>query len=169
MASAHVKVSGVDAVQGGAGVITFRVPSESETASTTGLVITFPAGTPFTEVDTQPKAGWKATVMNRPLAKPLRDDDGDLIKDYVYQVTYKAASAAAGIPAGQFDMFNLSVGPFPTAPSMTFAVLQTYSDGSTVNWDERSANGTEPEHPAPVLGPHPGRGGQRRHGHPRGH
>jgi hypothetical protein len=34
---------------------------------------------------------------------------------------------------------------------MTFAALQTYSDGSTVNWDEKSANGAEPEHPAPVL------------------
>jgi len=34
---------------------------------------------------------------------------------------------------------------------MSFAVLQTYSDGSTVNWDEKSADGAEPEHPAPVL------------------
>jgi uncharacterized protein len=150
-ASAHVKVSGIDAVQGGAGVITFRVPSESDTASTNGLVITFPVSTPFTEVDTQPMAGWKATVVTRPLARPLRDDDGNLIKNYVYQVRYRAASAAAGIRPGQFNMFNLSVGPFPRASSMTFSVLQAYSDGSTVNWDERSANGTEPEHPAPVL------------------
>ena len=48
-------------------------------------------------------------------------------------------------------MFNLSVGPFPKAPSMTFAALQTYSDGQQVNWDEQSANGAEPEHPSPVL------------------
>jgi hypothetical protein len=48
-------------------------------------------------------------------------------------------------------MFNLSVGPFPKAPNMTFAALQTYSDGSTVNWDEKSANGAVPDHPAPVL------------------
>ena len=56
-ASAHVKVSGTDAVQGGSGVITFRVPSESATAATTGLLIAFPAATPFTSVDVQPKAG----------------------------------------------------------------------------------------------------------------
>jgi hypothetical protein len=48
-------------------------------------------------------------------------------------------------------MFNLSVGPFPDAPGMSFSVLQSYSDGTTVNWDEQSANGTEPDHPSPVL------------------
>ena len=152
-ASAHVKVSGVDAVQGGSGVITFRVPSESDTASTTGLLITFPAATPFTSVDVQPKAGWTAKVTKKPLPHPLTDDDGGTITDYVAQVDFTAtgSGAAAGIPPGEFDMFNLSVGPFPKAPNMTLAALQTYSDGSTVNWDEKSANGTEPDHPAPVL------------------
>lgn len=150
-ASAHVKVSGTDAVEGGSGVITFRVPSESATASTTGLLITFPEATPFTSVDTQPKAGWRATVTKKPLAHPQKNDDGDLITEYVAQVDFKADSKADGIPPGEFDMFNLSVGPFPTASSMSFGALQTYSDGTTVNWDEQSANGTEPEHPAPVL------------------
>lgn len=150
-ASAHVKVSGIDAVQGGSGVITFRVPSESATASTTGLRITFPAATPFTSVDVQPKAGWHATVTKKPLAHPQKNDDGDLITEYVASVDYTADNKAAAIPAGEFDMFNLSVGPFPNAPSMSFGALQTYSDGSTVNWDEQSANGAEPEHPAPTL------------------
>ena len=152
-ASAHVKVSGVDAVQGGSGVITFRVPSESDTASTTGLLITFPAATPFTSVDVQPKAGWTAKVTKKPLPHPLTDDDGGTITDYVAQVDFTAtgSGAGAGIQPGEFDMFNLSVGPFPKAPNMTFAALQTYSDGSTMNWDEKSANGAVPDHPAPVL------------------
>ncbi|HEX4829745.1 MAG TPA: YcnI family protein [Trebonia sp.] len=150
-ASAHVKVSGTDAVQGGSGVITFRVPSESATASTTGLQVTFPAATPFTSVDTQPKPGWHATVTRKPLSPPQQDDDGDLITEYVSQVTFTADDKAAAIPPGEFDLFNLSVGPFPKAPSMSFAALQTYSDGTTVNWDEQSANGAEPEHPSPVL------------------
>ncbi len=150
-ASAHVKVSGIDAVQGGSGVLTFRVPSESATASTTGLLITFPAATPFTSVDVQPKAGWQAKVTQKPLAKPQKSDDGDEITEYVAQVDYTAVSEAAAIPPGEFDMFNLSVGPFPDAASMSFGALQTYSDGSTVNWDEQSANGAEPDHPAPTL------------------
>src|ERR1700759_4588391 len=82
-ASAHVKVSGTDAVQGGYGVITFRVPSESATASTTGLRITFPASTPFTGVDVQPMAGWNAAVVSKPLPKPVENDDGDTITEYV--------------------------------------------------------------------------------------
>jgi uncharacterized protein len=149
-ASAHVKVSGTDALRGGYGVITFRVPSESATASTTGLLITFPSAAPFTSVAVQPKAGWQATVTRKPLAKPLKDDDGAPITGYVDQVSFTAGKTGA-IPPGEFDMFNLSVGPFPDAASVSFSALQTYSDGSTVNWDEQSANGAEPDHPAPVL------------------
>ena len=102
-------------VQGGSGVITFRVPSESDTASTIGLLITFPAATPFTSVDVQPKAGWTAKVTKKPLPHPLTDDDGGTITDYVAQVDFTASGpgAGAGIPPGEFDMFNLSVGPFP--------------------------------------------------------
>ena len=151
-ASAHVNVTGTGAVQAGSGVLTFRVPTESATASTTGLLITFPANTPFTSVDTQPKAGWTATVEKKPLPNPVRGEDGAVITQYVSQVDFKATAPASAIPPGQFDMFNLSVGPFPKASSMSFGALQTYSDGTTVNWDEQSADGTtEPAHPAPVL------------------
>lgn len=151
-ASAHVRVSGVGTVQGGSGVITFRVPSESATASTTGLLITFPATAPFTSVDTQPKAGWTAKVVRKPLATPVTGEDGSEITQYVAQVDFTATSRSTAIPPGEFDMFNLSVGPFPKTASMSFAASQTYSDGSTVNWDEKSADGvTEPAHPAPVL------------------
>ena len=149
---AHVKVSGIDATQGGEGVVTFRVPSESDTASTTEVLITLPSDTPFTSVDTQPKPGWTATTTDKPLPQPVTTDDGDKVTQYVSQVDFKATSPAAAIPAGEFDTFNLSVGPFPKAPSVTFDALQTYSDGSTVNWNEKSAaGGAEPEHPAPVL------------------
>lgn len=151
-ASAHVKVSGDGVSEGGYGVITFRVPSESATASTVELRITFPSDAPLTSVDTQPKTGWTATVTTAKLPKPVTSEDGSTITDYVSQVDYRVADGYRGIPPGQFDMFNLSVGPFPNQPTMTFAALQTYSDGSTVNWDERSADGsTEPAHPAPVL------------------
>lgn len=159
-ASAHVKVSGTDALQAGSGVLTFRVPTESATASTTGLLITFPANTPFTSVDTQPKAGWTAMVEKKPLPNPVPGEDGSTITQYVSQVDFKATSPASAIPPGQFDMFNLSVGPFPKAASVSFGALQTYSDGTTVNWDEHSADGTtEPAHPAPVLTLSPGGSG----------
>jgi periplasmic copper chaperone A len=103
-------------------------------------------------VETQPKAGWTATVSRKPLPRPQQGEDGSVINQYVSQVDFKATSPESAIPPGQFDMFNLAVGPFPDAPSVAFGALQTYSDGTTVNWDEQSADGvTEPVHPAPVL------------------
>jgi uncharacterized protein YcnI len=150
-ASAHVKVSGTDATRGGYGVVTFRVPSESATASTTELTVTLPSDTPILSADTQPKAGWTATVTTAKLAKPLKTDDGETT-EYVSKVDWKANTPADAIPAGEFDMFNLSVGPLPDQASVAFPALQYYSDGTTVNWNEKSADGkTEPEHPAPVL------------------
>lgn len=151
-ASAHVKVSGIDVTQGGYGVVTFRVPSESTTASTTELLITLPSDTPFTSVGTQSKPGWTATVIRKPLPTPAAGEDSATITEYVSQVDFKANTPDATIPPGQFDVFNLSLGTFPKAPSVSFGALQTYSDGTTVNWNEKAATGAaEPAHPAPVL------------------
>ncbi|HEY4152664.1 MAG TPA: YcnI family protein [Pseudolysinimonas sp.] len=149
-ASAHVKVTGIDVTQGGYGVLTFRVPSESDTLSTTEIDITFPKDTPIASVSLQPKAGWTGVVTTAKLDTPIATDDGE-IDTYVSQVTFTADDAASAIPPQEFDMFNLSVGPLPTTPTVSFPTLQTYSDGSTVDWSEQSANGTEPEHPAPTL------------------
>ena len=46
-ASAHVVVSGTDATPGGWGVLTFRVPTESDTASTTAVIVTLPDEQPI--------------------------------------------------------------------------------------------------------------------------
>lgn len=151
-AAAHVKVSGVDVTQGGYGLLTFRVPSESDTASTTEIAITFPSDTPLISVDTQPKPGWTATIQTKQLATPLTDDDGDKVNQYVSEVDFKATDPSAAIPPNHFDTFNLEAGQLPDKPQISFPTLQTYSDGSTVNWNEFSADGkTEPEHPAPTL------------------
>ena len=62
------------------------------------------------------------------------------------------AAAGAGIGPGEFQEFALSGGPFPDAESLTFPVVQTYSDGSESAWIEPTVDGqAEPEHPAPVL------------------
>ncbi|TGD84448.1 DUF1775 domain-containing protein, partial [Mycolicibacterium sp. CH28] len=57
---AHVEVSGTDATQGGYGMLTFRVPTESDTASTTDVLVTLPDDQPIISVSTQPKPGWTA-------------------------------------------------------------------------------------------------------------
>lgn len=151
-ALAHVEVSGTDTTQGGSGVATFRVPTESDTASTTELLVTLPDNTPILSAATQPKPGWTATVTKKNLPSPQKDEDGNEVTQYVSQVDWKAANPQAGIPPDQFDMFSVSIEGLPKQASITLPALQTYSDGHTVNWNETAAAGQpEPDHPAPVL------------------
>lgn len=145
-------MSGTDAEQGGYGVLTFRVPTESDTAATTDLLVTFPDDQPVLSVSTQPKPGWTAHVVKKKLATPQKDDDGNDITDYVSTVEWKADTPQAAIPPNEFDMFSVSAGPLPKAATLALPAVQTYSDGKIVSWNEKAASGQpEPEHPAPVL------------------
>jgi uncharacterized protein YcnI len=148
-ASAHVHVDGEDATRGGYGVLTFRVPTESATASTTEVTVTLPTRTPIASASVQPVTGWTATVTSAKLAKPIETDDGQ-VTTYVSRIDWKA-DAAAAIQPGQFQRFAVSMGPLPDVAELTFPTLQTYSDGTTVNWNQVATGSAEPEHPAPVL------------------
>jgi uncharacterized protein YcnI len=152
-ASAHVTVSASEAAPGASDVvITFRVPTESDTASTTGLTVQLPTDTPIASVLVAPHPGWTDTVKSVTLKTPIHTDDGD-ISQAVSVIDWKASSPAAGIKPGQFDEFVIIAGLLPKVNSLTFKAIQTYSDGSQVAWIETPAPGSnaEPEHPAPVL------------------
>jgi uncharacterized protein YcnI len=151
LASAHVGVSSPDATPGGYGKIVFRVPNESDTASTVKLRIQLPTDMPLASVRAQPVPGWTATLTTTPLSPPVTDDDGNQITEAVSVVEF-AADAGGGIGPGEFQEFALSGGPFPDADSLTFPVVQSYSDGNESAWIEPSVDvQAEPEHPAPVL------------------
>ena len=130
-ASAHVHVDGPDATQGGYSMLTFRVPTESETASTTSLTVTLPSDTPLAYVATQPKPGWTATVTTADLTTPVQNHDGELTT-YVSSVTWTADSPDGGIGPGEFDTFSVLAGPLPEVDSVTLPVAQGYSDGTVV-------------------------------------
>lgn len=152
-ASAHVTVSSSDATPGGEGVITFRVPTESATASTTKVQVQLPTATPIASVLVQPTPGWTATTVTSKLATPIKNDDGDTVSEAVSQITWTADNAATAIKPGEFEQFVISAGPLPQAVSLTFGAIQTYSDGNVVKWIESPAPGSsaEPQYPAPVL------------------
>lgn len=151
VASAHVTVSSSDASAGGFGKVTFRLPDESDTASTVKVRIQLPTDTPFASVSVQPVAGWTVTTTKKPVNPPLTDDDGNKITEAVSVVEFDAP-AGGGIAPGQFQEFSLSIGPFPKAGQVVFNVLQDYSDGTESAWiDPTVAGQPEPEHPAPVL------------------
>jgi uncharacterized protein YcnI len=149
-ASAHVTVSSDDASAGGYGKLTFRVPNESDTASTVALRISIPEEQAMASLRAQPVPGWTVTTTSSQLAEPV-EVHGQEISDYVSVVEFRA-DAGGGIAPGQFQEFALSGGPFPDAATLTFPAVQTYSDGTEAAWIEPTVEGQEePESPAPVL------------------
>jgi len=149
-ASAHVTVNPNTAAPGGYTKIAFRVPNETDRTDTIKLEVNLPADTPIASVSLRPVQGWTAVTVKSKLAEPIKTDDGD-ITEAITKITWTAGAGAA-IKPGQFQEFELSLGPLPNAKQIIFKALQTYSDGSIVRWiDEPTTDGSEPEHPAPVL------------------
>jgi uncharacterized protein YcnI len=150
-ALAHVTVNSPGATQGSFGVLTFRMPNETDSTNATELKVQLPPDQPLASVSVKPQPGWTYTVTRAKLPQPITDDDGNQVTDYPSVVDWKAT--AGGIKPGEYTEFQLSVGPLPKADSMTFKALQTYSSGETVSWIELPAAGSseEPEHPAPTL------------------
>jgi uncharacterized protein YcnI len=148
-ASAHVTVNPREATQGGYGRVAFRVPTESDTLSTTKVEVHLPDATPIASVSTMPVPGWTAATTKTKLAQPIKTDDGELT-EAVTVITWTAGPGAA-IKPGEFQEFPVSLGPLPAVDQVAFKALQYYSDGSVVRWIEEPAGGAEPDHPAPTL------------------
>ncbi|WP_025618614.1 YcnI family protein [Salinispora cortesiana] len=149
-AAAHITVDPKEATQGGYGKFVFQVPNESDTESTTKVEIFLPENAPLGSVSTKLVPGWTAEVEKRTLDQPV-EVHGSQITEAVAKITW-TAQPEVGIGPGTFQDFPVSVGPLPTVDTMVFKALQTYSDGTIVRWiDEPTADGVEPEAPAPVL------------------
>jgi uncharacterized protein YcnI len=149
-ASAHVGVSSTDVATGGFGKLTFRVPNESDTASTVALRISIPEESAMASLRVQPVPGWTVSTTTSDLATPL-ESHGEQVTSYVSVVEFRALDGG-GIRPGEFQEFALSGGPFPEADRLSFPTVQTYGDGTESAWIEPTVEGrAEPEHPAPVL------------------
>ena len=135
-AGAHVTVDADKTVPGKWSVLTFEVPNESENGSlTTQLVIDLPTGT---AASAEQVPGWTAKL------------DRDIAGGTTRSVTW-TANPGTGIPPEQFALFRLSL-KLPQTEKMSFPATQAYSDGAVVKWDQGpSADGSEPDHPAPTL------------------
>jgi uncharacterized protein YcnI len=150
-AAAHVTVSPPGAVQGESSRVAFQVPAESDAAMTTKVEVFLPLDAPVPSVAALPVPGWTLTTQMRKLERPIEIEGGAQISEVVSTLTWSAAGDAS-IKPGQFQEFAVLMGPLPKVEQIVFKVLQTYSDGTVVRWIEvPGGNGTEPEHPAPVL------------------
>ncbi|MEV6930854.1 YcnI family protein, partial [Dactylosporangium sp. NPDC051485] len=148
-AGAHVTVSASSTLPASWATLTFKVPTESDTASTTGLTVQLPADTPFTSVLTQATAGWTVKTFRTPLPKPVTDDDGGTVTSAVTKVEWTATGD--GIGPGQFGTFALAVGPLPRGGTLYLPAIQHYSDGTDVDWVQQAEGGAQAEHPAPSI------------------
>ncbi|MCB5163248.1 YcnI family protein [Streptomyces bambusae] len=147
-AFAHVSVQPGQAEKGGYATISFKVPNESDKASTTKLEVSFPTDQPLASVMAQDVPGWKVEITKAKLAKPLTLH-GKQITEAVSKVTWTGGK----IEPGKFQQFPLSVGRLPEdADRMVFKAVQTYDDNQVVRWIEEPKDGAaEPQNPAPVL------------------
>jgi uncharacterized protein YcnI len=138
------------AAAGSYSTLTFKVPTESATATTTSVTVDLPKDTPFSSLSTEPVPGWTSRVTTEKLDTPVKTDDAT-ITDAPIEVTW-TADDGVGLTAGEFQRFTVSVGPVPETGSIVLPTHQGYSDGSVVDWDQATpASGEEPEHPAPTL------------------
>ncbi|MDQ1597239.1 MAG: hypothetical protein QOI70_663 [Microbacteriaceae bacterium] len=145
-ASAHVTITPYGADPGSYSIITFAVPNESSSATTTKLEVDIPTGTPFASVSYIPVSGWSTDLVSETLPKPVTIDHNQLTTA-VTRVIW-TADAGSEIRDGQLRQFSLSVGPVPNTGKIRLPATQTYSDGTVVRWNESGSNS---QHPAPVL------------------
>ncbi|MEU6505982.1 YcnI family protein [Streptomyces sp. NPDC046942] len=147
-ASAHVTVHPESYAKGATdGVLTFRVPNEEDSASTTKVQVFLPTDHPVLGVLVHPQDGWTAQVTNTKLKTPVKTDDGT-ITEAASEITFTGGK----IGAGQYEDFTVAFGRLPDdTGQLVFKTLQTYSDGKVARWIEEPTGGAEPENPAPVL------------------
>src|SRR4051794_22046176 len=154
-ASARVTVSSTSATAGGFGEITFRVPSQSPTASTISLRVQLPTEKPLLSVSVEPTPGWVVATSTAPLDPPV-NDGGTTVTQAVTGILWTAAPGA-GIKPGQYQTFSFTTHPLPRTESLSFPTIQGYDDGTEVGWIQPTITGeAEPQRPAPVLELAPG-------------
>jgi uncharacterized protein YcnI len=132
-AQAHVRVSAPQAVVGKPTAVDFRVPSEEQVATTIRLSITVPADVTVKQVPAV--TGWMNVMA--------KDTAGDTV------ITWTAQGG--GLAPAQAADFLVDVGALPNHPTLSSDVVQTYSNGDVVYWNQPQTGPIEPPFPAPTL------------------
>jgi uncharacterized protein YcnI len=129
-ASAHAHVSPPLVVSNDGQEFGLLVPTEKEDAQTTTVELTVPEG--FSIDSFVPSPGWKRSVQAQ----------GSGEEAVIQKVTWSGGS----VPTGEDAAFHF-LGTASSSKTYEFAVRQTYSDGSIVDWSGPESSDT----PAPTL------------------
>lgn len=151
-ANAHVSVAPTSTTENGYAQLTFSVPNESDTASTTTLEVQLPTEQPFTSVRVKPIEGWDAEVVTGALPEPVTTADGATLTEAPLSVRWTAEEGSEIAPQ-QYQTFSISVGQLPDAgTTVMLPATQSYTDGEVVEWDDETVEGeAEPDKPAPSF------------------
>jgi uncharacterized protein YcnI len=148
-ASAHVTVEPETLPGGGnSAVLSFRVPNERTDSATTGLKVQFPRDHPLISATVKNKPGWTVSIKRMAIDKPVLLE-GQPVDQAIDEIEWKGGN----VPVGQFDDFEVNVGPVPDEPAtLVFPAIQTYDKGDPVSWIDKPATDGRPlGHPAPTL------------------
>jgi uncharacterized protein YcnI len=129
-ASAHARVSPSITLAKSGDVFTLAVPTEKENATTTKIELTPQQG--FNIDSFVPSPGWKRTLQQT----------GSGEEALITKVTWDGGK----VPTGEDAAFSF-IASTDAAKTYTFAVRQTYSDGSVVDWSGPESSDT----PAPTV------------------
>lgn len=129
-ALAHARVSPAVSLAGELQLYSLAVPTEKAGLATTKVVLTVPTG--FGIDSFVPAPGWTRSERSR--------GSGD--NAVVEQVTW----AGGHTPTGDDSLFQFLAQP-ASPGTYTFHILQTYSDGSLVDWSGADSS----EDPAPAI------------------
>ena len=151
VAYAHVTVNPDTTAAESYASLTFRVPTESDDASTEKLVVDLPTDTPFLNVTPRSLPGWDVEVEVRPLDEPF-EVEGATVDEAPARITWTAEKGNE-VPPHEYQEFAVRVGALPEeGTEIVLPAHQTYTDGTVVDWDDLATDdGKEPEAPAPVF------------------
>ncbi len=145
-ASAHVTVSPDAAPADGYAMLDFAVPHGCDGAATTKVAIQMPpqviSATP------EEVAGWTVRTKVGKLPEPA-EQHGETVTEGVRQVTWTGGP----LPDAHLQRFGLSVAlTGEPGESVPFKVVQGCAGGAETAWIQvASADGPEPDHPAPAV------------------
>lgn len=169
-ARADVTVTPDRVVRGEAAKLTFRVTEDREGAHTTKVELLFPESDPIAEVWPLTVPDWAPAISMRPLDRPLDGLHHGRVTEVTSRITWVRATSAKPTAAAEL---LVSIGPIPETDRLVFTVIQTYSDGTVVRWDQPpAADGSRAENQAAVVtvaAPTAAPGGADRAGHGTSH
>lgn len=131
IASAHARISPAVSLAGKLQLYSLAVPTEKSGTTTTKVVLTVPSGFGIDSF-APPPPGWR-----QQLQQTGSGEDAVITK-----VTWTGGRT----PTGEDAVFEFLAQP-ARAQTYAFAVQQTYSDGSIVNWNGPESSGA----PAPTI------------------